>query len=142
MRHAKFFVATLPLFFTLLTAPFLHTHVRALDNRAIQSSESRIAIIHAHFPEEKGASASENGCPSDLDHSLNEPKPFVLVALLAPQSPTVFLEMGTWAAILPGFMFPLIAPLERVNLTAAPAIHDPPGLRRISFRAPPSGYLI
>jgi hypothetical protein len=142
MRRAKFLVATLPILFTLLAAPFLHTHLRPEEGRAAQSGNCRVAVVHVHFPEEQGAPVSEHGCPSDLDHSSNEPKLFVLVALLALQSPTVFLEMESCAAILPEFLLPLMAPLERINLSAPLTIHAPPGLRRISFRAPPSGYLI
>jgi hypothetical protein len=142
MRRAKFFVAMLPILFSLLTAPFLHTHLRPEEGRAAQSGNCRVAVVHVHFPEEQGAPAPGNCWPSDLNHSLNESRPFVLVALLPLQSPTVFLEMETWAAIPSGFLFPLIIPLERVNLPAPPKIHDPPGLHWISFRAPPSGYLI
>jgi hypothetical protein len=140
MDRAKFCAAAVPILFSLLTAPFLHTHVKAEETRATQLSECQFAVVHVHFAGELGASASENDCPSDLDHALNEPKPFVLVALITLQSPTLFIEMGNYSVALPGFLLPLIAPLERVSLTASPAIHDPPGPRRVSLRAPPPEY--
>lgn len=141
MRRAKFIMAAWPILFNVLTAPYLHTHVRVEDNRALQSSESRVAIVHAHFQEEQGASAGKDGRPADLDHSPNEAKPFILLALLTPRSLTVFLEMRTCAAAPPVFLRPLIVPLERVNSVAATSIHDPPGLRRLRLRAPPAVYL-
>jgi len=142
MRRAKFILATWPILLTLLSAPLLHTHVRAENNRALQSAKSRVAVVHAHFPEEQGASAAKNGRPADLDHSSNEAKPFNLLALVTLRSPTVFLEMVTCAAAPPVFLRPLIVPFERANIVAVPSIHDPPGLRRLTLRGPPAEFLI
>lgn len=131
-------MATGPVLCTLLFAPFLHIHVKAEDSHTRHSSEGRVAVVHVHFPEEQGASASENGRSSDLDHSGNAPQPFVLVALLTLRPLALSLEIDGGVAILPVFHCPLIVPLERVNLTALPAIHDPPGPLQTSPRAPPS----
>lgn len=142
MRRAKFIMAAWLILFNVLAAPLLHTHVRAETNRALQSAESCVAVVHAHFPEEQGASAAKNGRPADFDHSSNEAKPFNLLALVTLRSPTAFLEMVTCAATPAVFLRPIIVPFEHINIVAVQSIHDPPGFRRITLRAPPAEFLI
>ena len=142
MRRVKIIMVGWPILFTLLIAPFLHTHLRLGNNRTLQTGESRVAVVHAHFPEAQGALDSAVGRHADLDHSTEGAKSYILLALLTPQSPTVLIDMRVCGAAAPVAYCPLIASLERVNASALESIHDPPGLRRLAFRAPPASYLI
>jgi len=138
MRRAKFIMAAWLILFNVITAPFLHTHVRVKDDGTLPSSQSRVALVHAHFHEAHEGSSGKDDQLADFDHSSNESNPFVLLALLPLRSPAAFLEMRTWAPAPPAFIDPLIVPLEHVNSVGAISIHDPPGLRRLSLRAPPA----
>jgi len=134
MRRAKFILAASPILVALFAAPFLHTHFGMAGDPSLSCREHAIALHHAHFPEERGASARENNRHADLDHSSHDTKPFVLLANL---SPAAFRDLGVCLAATPIPVRVSLIRIGRVSPTVVVAAHGPPWRGLLTLRAPP-----
>jgi hypothetical protein len=139
MRRAKVVLAMLPILSVLIASPFFHSHFGQAGDPILFPEEPVVAVHHAHFPEERGASAGEGGRHSGLDHSSKDTKPFVL---LADASATAFRDLGSSIAARPTPVHLSLVLVERLSSVVRVAIHDPPGRGLPTLRAPPPPHSI
>ena len=139
MRRARVVLTISPVLLVLIAAPFFHSHFGKAGDPVLFPEEHAVAIHHAHFPEEREASPGEGGRHSDLDHSSNDTKSFIL---LADTSVTAFRDLGLSIAAppTPVHLSPVL--VERLSSMVRVPIHDPPGRGLINLRAPPSPHSI
>jgi hypothetical protein len=118
----------------LFALPFFHSHFGLADDSGLVCNERDIAMHHAHFPEERGASAGEGNRHADMDHSSRNTRSFVLLANL---STTTFRNMGICVDATPIPFHSSLMTLGRSSSAVIIAIHDPPERGFLSLRAPP-----